>query len=231
MTSGVSRNQLPVRAASSLSLVRISKGRWKRLVKLVLPLLGEAPRTDDQAALQVPADDQLLDEEPGHDGLAGAGVVGEQEAQRLAREHRFVDGGDLVRQRLDEGSVHGEHRIEQIGQPDALGFGHQSEQMPVAVEAPGSSGLDDLDGRLAVPVEELVGHPSFAVLEGDLDGVGPEPLHADERHDAVGEDAPYGRVRLEIFEPCHGRIGLMPAGVCRSRTEILRNDARSVIPT
>ena len=30
MTRLVSRNQLPVRAASSLSLVRISNGRWKR---------------------------------------------------------------------------------------------------------------------------------------------------------------------------------------------------------
>ena len=39
---------------------------------------------------------------PGHDGLACARIVGEQEPQRLAREHGFVDGRDLVWQRIDE---------------------------------------------------------------------------------------------------------------------------------
>ena len=42
------------------------------LVQLVLPLLGERAGRDDQAALQVAADHQLLDEQPGHDGLARA---------------------------------------------------------------------------------------------------------------------------------------------------------------
>ena len=137
MTRLVSRNQLPVRAASSLSLVRISNGRWKRRYELVLPLLGEAARADDQAALQVAAGDQLLDQQPGHDRLAGAGVVGEQEAQRLARQHRLVDRRDLVRQRLDERGVDGEHRVEQVREADALRLGDEPEERAVAVEAPG----------------------------------------------------------------------------------------------
>ena len=87
-------------------------------VELVLPLLGEAAGADDEAALQVAAGDQLLDEQAGHDRLAGAGVVGEQEAQRLARQHRLVDGGDLVRQRLDQRGVDGQHRIEEVGEAD-----------------------------------------------------------------------------------------------------------------
>ena len=49
-------------------------------VELVLPLFGEAARADHEAALQVAASDQLLDEEPGHDRLAGAGIVGKEEA-------------------------------------------------------------------------------------------------------------------------------------------------------
>ena len=61
-------------------------------VQLVLPLLDEAARGDDQAALESPRSDQLLDVEPGHDRLAGARVVGEQEAQRLARQQLAVDG-------------------------------------------------------------------------------------------------------------------------------------------
>ena len=69
--------------------------------QLVLPLLDQAAGGDDQAALDVVAQHQLLDVEPGHDRLAGAGVVGEEEAQRSARQQLAVDRPDLVGQRLD----------------------------------------------------------------------------------------------------------------------------------
>ena len=49
------------------------------LLQFVLPLVGEATGRDDEAALQVAAEQQLLDEQAGHDGLARAGIVGEQE--------------------------------------------------------------------------------------------------------------------------------------------------------
>ena len=81
--------------------------------ELVLPLLDQAARGDDQAALQVAAEDQLLDVEPGHDRLAGAGVVGEQEAQRCARQQLAVDRPDLVRQRLHVARRDREHRVEE----------------------------------------------------------------------------------------------------------------------
>jgi hypothetical protein len=45
--------------------------------------------------------DQLLDQEPRHDGLPGAGVVSQEESQRLAGEHVAVNGGDLMGQGLD----------------------------------------------------------------------------------------------------------------------------------
>ena len=94
---------------------------------------------------------------PGHDRLAGAGVVGEQEAQRLARQHRLVDGRDLVRQRLDERGVDGEHRIEQMREADALRLGDEPEQRAVAVEAPRPALLDDLQiAARRVAVEQLV---------------------------------------------------------------------------
>ena len=94
---------------------------------------------------------------PGHDRLAGARVVGQQEAQRLARQHRLVDGRDLVRQRLDERGVDGQHRIEEVRQADAVRLGDQPEQRAVAVEAPGPALLDDLEPGLVVAVEQLVG--------------------------------------------------------------------------
>ena len=33
---------------------------------------------------------------------SGARIVREEEAERLARQHRFIDRGDLVRERIDE---------------------------------------------------------------------------------------------------------------------------------
>jgi hypothetical protein len=115
----------------------------KAPVEFVLPLFGQAAGADDQAALQVAAGDQFLDEQAGHDGLAGARVVRQQEAQRLARQHGLIDGGDLVRQRIDDRGVHRQHRVEQVREADALGLGNQAEQRAVAVEAPGPALLDD----------------------------------------------------------------------------------------
>ena len=101
---------------------------------LVLPLLDQTSGRDDQAALEIAADQQFLDEQSRHDGLAGAGIVGEQEAQRLARQHLAIDGRDLVRQRLDLGGADGEVGIEKIGEPDAVGFGREAQQAAVGVE-------------------------------------------------------------------------------------------------
>ncbi len=91
--------QEPVAGACRFQLVvgQNLEGQMEAPIEFVLPLLGQAARADDQAALQVAARDQFLDEETGHDRLAGAGVVGEQKAQRLARQHLLIDGGNLVR--------------------------------------------------------------------------------------------------------------------------------------
>ena len=54
-------------------------------VQLVLPLLDERAGAHDEAPLEVASDHQLLDEEPRHDRLARAGVVGQHEPQRQPR--------------------------------------------------------------------------------------------------------------------------------------------------
>src|SRR5215210_1786391 len=108
----------------------------KTPIEFILPLLGETAWTDDKAPLQVATNDQLFDEQSGHDGLSRTGVVGEQKSQRLAKQHLAIHRGDLVRQRLDNGSMDREHGIEKVGQPDALGLGGEPEQMPIAIEAP-----------------------------------------------------------------------------------------------
>ena len=204
MTRSVSRNQLRVRAASSLSLVRISNGSWNRRYSSSCHLFGEAAGADDKATLQVAAGDQLLDEQAGHDGLAGARVVGEEEAQRLARQHRLVDAGDLVWQRIDHRRMDCQQRVEQVCEADALGLGHESEQRPVAVEAPRPSLGDNLEPGLVVTVEQLVGDRAGRRLVGELERRGAEPLHADDGDQAVGMNAAYGAVRAKVFKP-HGR--------------------------
>jgi hypothetical protein len=85
MTAGVPRPNIarpPPADAGGLELVvgEDLEREVKSAVELVLPLLGQAARADDQAALQVAARDQLFDEKARHDRLAGARVVGEQEA-------------------------------------------------------------------------------------------------------------------------------------------------------
>ena len=91
----------PVAGAGRFQLVvgQDVERKMELLVELLLPLLDQAAGADDHAAMDVAAQQQFLDEQAGHDGLAGAGIVGQQEAQRLARQHLLVDGGDLVRQR------------------------------------------------------------------------------------------------------------------------------------
>ena len=104
------------------------------LGQLVLPLLDQTAGRDDQAAFQIAADQQFLDQQPGHDRLAGAGIVGEQEPQRLPRQHLAIDGRDLVRQRLDLRSADGEVGVEEVGQPDAVCFRCQPQEPAIGIE-------------------------------------------------------------------------------------------------
>jgi hypothetical protein len=48
--------------------------------QLLLPLLNEAARRDYQAPFKITPDQQLFDQEPGHDCLASTGIVGEQKS-------------------------------------------------------------------------------------------------------------------------------------------------------
>ena len=116
ISRGFSANGLPLRDGLDHVAGEDLEVEAELLPQLVLPLLDEAARGDDEAALDVAADHQLLDEQPGHDRLAGAGVVGEQEAQRLAGQHLRVDRRDLVRQRIEVRRLHREVRVEQVGQ-------------------------------------------------------------------------------------------------------------------
>ena len=59
--------------------------------------------------------------------------------------------------RIDDRGVHREHRVEQMGEADAMCLGHEAEEGSITVETPRPPALDDLEPRLVVPVEQLVG--------------------------------------------------------------------------
>lgn len=151
--------------------------------------------------MQVSAGDQLLHEEPGHDRLACARVICEQEAQWLPWQHLLVDRRDLVRQRVDDRGVHREDRIEQMREADAMRLRDEAEERPVPIEAPRRSALDDLDPRLVVAVEQLVSDLPLRALVRELEGFGAEPLSVDDRDEAVGQDAAHGGSRSQILQP------------------------------
>ena len=111
----------------------------KRLVEepqhLVLPLNGQGRGDQDEAALDGLPQLQLLDQQTGHDRLAGAGIVREQEAQPRLRQHLQVDRLDLVRQRADAGQTDRELPVVGVGEADAGGLHEESQ--PVRIRGPG----------------------------------------------------------------------------------------------
>ena len=106
------------------------------VAQLILPLHVEGGRHDDQAALDVGPQQQLLDEQAGHDGLARARVVGKEEAEGLPRQHLIIDSRELVRQRLHARDGDGKLRIEQVGQPEPLRFQDEAKEPAVGVKRP-----------------------------------------------------------------------------------------------
>ena len=97
----------PVAGACRLELVvgQNLERQVEASVEFVLPLLDQASRANDETSLQIASDDEFLDQQPRHNRLAGARIVGEQEAQRLPRQHRLINRRNLVRQRFDERRV------------------------------------------------------------------------------------------------------------------------------
>ena len=79
-------------------------------------------------------------------------------------------------------------------------LGDEAEQRAVAVEAPGPPDLDDLEPGFVVTVQQLVGDLAGRRLVGQLQRFGAEPLHADHRDEAVGQNAAHGGIGPEVFE-------------------------------
>ena len=85
-------------------------------------------------ALDQAADLQLLEQQARHDRLAGAGIVGQQEADARQFQEVVVDRLQLVRQRIDAGDREREERVVLVGQAEPVGFDAEAEQAGVAVK-------------------------------------------------------------------------------------------------
>jgi hypothetical protein len=116
-------------------------------------------------------------------------------------------------------------RIEEAREPDAVRFGDQSKEGPVAIEAPGAARPDHFETGLVVPVEKLVSHAACWVFIGELEGFGAEPLDVDDRDGGVQKDAADGGRGEEGFELGH------PTTTTRAKPPVPTEERSDCMPT
>ena len=187
------------------------------VAQLILPLLHQAAGRDDQAAFQVAAEHQLLDVQARHDRLARARVVGEQEPQRRPAEQLAVDGLDLVRERLQVGGVHREHRVEPAGHPDPQRLGGQLERRGVRGEVVGGASLGQFQAWLVIAVQETLVEPASVRAVGEAEGVAADPGHRHHRHRRTTSYPENLRASSNVFEPHH--VPSSPVTTLRAGTD------------
>ena len=94
-------------AAERVAPTRVGAGddpevQPKQGLELPPPVAHETRGRHDQHPFQTPTRQHLADVQAGHDRLPGAGVVGEQEPQRILLQHPLVDREALMQQRINE---------------------------------------------------------------------------------------------------------------------------------
>ena len=173
------------------------------LEHFVAPLLNQTAWSDDHHPARVGPHDEFTDVKTRHDGLSGSGIVRQHEAQRLTRQHGFVNGGDLVRQRVHVGRVDGHHRVEKKSQVDALGFHGQLERLAVPVEGPGPLGSCHADSGFVAAVQKPVLERSGLSLIDQCDGPLGNGNDRHNRHNLGRFDAFQGQAWGDGFEGNH----------------------------
>ena len=166
-------------------------------------MLDEHPGSDHEAPFDVSSDHELLDEEPCHDGLASAGIVREEKAKGLTREHLPVHGRDLVGERIDARGVDRDVRVEEVRETDPVRLGDEPKERAVTVEGPGTPGLDQLQGGLLVAVDEAIANRACGILERELRGLIAEPLALHDLGGPAGCQSLDVGSRLQVLKVCH----------------------------
>lgn len=98
------------------------EGLLKPLLHLPPPLVLEMARHHDEDAAGQVAEFEFLDDQPGHDRFARAGVVGDEETDARQPEHVPVNPLDLMGERVNLGDVHRQQGIVEGGKAVAAGF-------------------------------------------------------------------------------------------------------------
>lgn len=93
------------------------------VLELLLPLDGQRSRAEDEDPVGHRPQVELLGQEPGHDGLACTGIVGEDKSQPSLGQHVLVDGDDLVRQAANAREADREVRVVGEGEFDPVRLG------------------------------------------------------------------------------------------------------------
>jgi hypothetical protein len=96
-----------------------------------------------------------------------------------------------------------EHGIKEVGEADALRLGHEPEEGPISVEAPGPAKLGEIQTWFIASVQEGVGDPPRGVFIGEFEGVVTVPEDADHGGQGVRDDAADGGVGFKVFEEGH----------------------------
>lgn len=146
----------------------------------------------------------FFDKETGHDGFSSAGVISEQEAQGLARQHFIIHCSDLVRERFHEGSMHSEERVEEVCETDASRFAHEPEQGAIAVEVPGLAVRGDFEGRFAIAIDEFISRFAGGVFISQFDSDRTDPLYIDDSNGAIREHAINRSAAGDFLQFSHG---------------------------
>ena len=121
-------------AGARLGAADDTEGQAEEGAHLPLPVADQAGRGHDEHAPQEPAGQHLAHVQTGHDRLAGAGVVGQQESQRGLLEHPLVHGDALMRERVDQRRLGGEGGIEEMAAGEAVRLGDGRDRLRIGGE-------------------------------------------------------------------------------------------------
>ena len=89
---------------------------------------------DHEDAPDAPPHVHLPHVQPGHDGLARTRIVGEEEAERVLRQHALVHRDPLVRKRIDLRYLACEGRVELVPADEPEAFHEERDPFGVAAE-------------------------------------------------------------------------------------------------
>ena len=120
----------------------------------------------------------------------------------MARKHLSIDGGDLVRQRLDLRRRDRDVGVEQIRQANAVRLGRKAQQAAIGVEPIGPARLDEFKADFFAAHDEPLVDPAIDPKD-DVECIWAEPRDLHDLGKPRGVEATKAGTRLNVFEGCH----------------------------